>query len=101
MGSIPEEATENFSVHYVLGAGAGDVKQVPPEQRGLQGASRTPFGVTRDLYSSLLYIFAFFRKSSKAVNADYTPLRFIFLQCFGFRSSKILYVALNYWLHKS
>jgi len=50
----PEEATTNFSVYYVLGGGAGDVRQVPPEQRGLLGAPRTPLGVTRDLCSSLL-----------------------------------------------
>jgi len=72
MQSTPEEATTNFSVHYVLGGGTGDVKQVPPVQRGLQGAPRTPLEAIRDLYSPLLYIFAFFRKSSKAVSADYT-----------------------------
>ena len=94
--SSTEEATTNFSVHYILGGGAGDVKQVPPEQRGLQGVPRTPLGGT---YSSLLYIFAFFCKSSKA--PDCTYLRVIFLHCFRFRSSKILHVALNYWLHKS
>jgi hypothetical protein len=65
MESSQEEATTNFSVHYVLGGGAGDVKQVPAEQRVLQVAPRVSLGVTRDLYSSLLYIFAVFRKSSK------------------------------------
>lgn len=97
----PEETTTNFSVYYVLGGGAVDVKQVPPEQRGLLGVPRTPLGVTRDLCSSLLYIFPFCRKTSKEVNADCTKLRVIFLHCFRFRSSNILNVALNYLLNKS
>ena len=55
----------------------------PQEQRCLQGSPRTPVGATRDLYSSLRYILALFRKRYTALSADSTNVPVIFFS-FGF-----------------